>query len=304
MSSNLCSTHDDQSEQKFPLELELRIFETAARRHPETMPTLLRVARRVCVWIEPLLYETLIIGSSLVSKNPFTRNLHNPALLDALEMKPAAFLKENVRNLLIYGYINEETLSLLFPACSGVQNLAVYLTRPTFLLPHLGAMKFRRLEIFLRQMFYPALVDLSLPAFAALTHLGMPHDNLSGAVGLDELQTGLASLPCLTHLHLADAPRSFLSGVLSNCQRLQVLISWYNEWFTESLPDRCRELSIDDPRFILMATNTEDFPGDWKAGTQGGLDYWAMADLFVAKRRRGEVQPPSRCWIESFDMLV
>ncbi|KAJ7879703.1 hypothetical protein B0H13DRAFT_1571256, partial [Mycena leptocephala] len=44
-----------------PPELERIIFELAAFVNPASMPSLLLVAPRVKIWIEPLLYETLII---------------------------------------------------------------------------------------------------------------------------------------------------------------------------------------------------------------------------------------------------
>ncbi|KAJ7928326.1 hypothetical protein B0H13DRAFT_2311607 [Mycena leptocephala] len=41
----------------FPPDLEREIFGTTALMYPGEMPTLLRVARRVLIWIEPLLYR-------------------------------------------------------------------------------------------------------------------------------------------------------------------------------------------------------------------------------------------------------
>lgn len=178
---------------------------------------------------------------------------------------------------------------MVFTACSDVRNLAAYMTRPLVLLPHLSAMRFERLEIDIRQLFDPAPVDFSLPAFSGLTHLALPHDDLTFG-DLYHFKAGLASLPHLTHLHVFNAPRPFLCEVLSNCRRLQILIYLYDSE-PRPLEDISRDLSIDDVRFVLTMSEVDYFPADWKAGTQGGQDYWARADIFVAKRRRGEVQP-------------
>ncbi|KAJ6472487.1 hypothetical protein C8R45DRAFT_1013148 [Mycena sanguinolenta] len=85
------STKDDPV---FPPEIEQEIFRTTAVLYPKMVPTLLRVARRVHVWIEQLLYKTLHI-SSLQAKGA-----SEEALLYALDRKPPDFLK-TIRRLSI-----------------------------------------------------------------------------------------------------------------------------------------------------------------------------------------------------------
>ncbi|KAJ6477508.1 hypothetical protein C8R45DRAFT_1157305, partial [Mycena sanguinolenta] len=39
------------------------------------------------------------------------------------------------------------------------------------------------------------------------------------------------------------------------------------------------------------------------AETRGGIDFWARADAFIAKKQRRKIQPGSRCWIEIEDRI-
>ncbi|KAJ7256087.1 hypothetical protein C8J57DRAFT_1517809 [Mycena rebaudengoi] len=61
--------------------------------------------------------------------------------------------------------------------------------------------------------------------------------------------------------------------------------------------------SVDDPRFVLMWLSNDEYAEDWKVGVEGGRDFWVRAELFIAKRKRGEIQPASRYWIEDADIL-
>ncbi|KAJ7618285.1 hypothetical protein DFH06DRAFT_1012088 [Mycena polygramma] len=76
----------------FPLDLKREIFETMALLHPSQIPTLLRVARRVLCWIEPLLYRTLRITES----NPGMARAH----LKAMKSKPPVFFRA-VRHIIL-----------------------------------------------------------------------------------------------------------------------------------------------------------------------------------------------------------
>ncbi|KAJ7241534.1 hypothetical protein C8J57DRAFT_1368816 [Mycena rebaudengoi] len=111
-------------------------------------------------------------------------------------------------------------------------------------------------------------IDPSRPLFRTLTHLDM----LAGTEG-QPLNFQFAQFPALTHLgmHGARPPP---------CPRLHVLIS--KIWFWSSWNRMQAHQPIDaDPRFTLGA----------------------HAELFIDKRRRGEVEPASRFWIEESDQI-
>jgi hypothetical protein len=40
-----------------------------------------------------------------------------------------------------------------------------------------------------------------------------------------------------------------------------------------------------------MCLPNEHYVEDWKVGVEGGEDFWVRAELFIAKRKRGEIQP-------------
>ncbi|KAJ7234916.1 hypothetical protein C8J57DRAFT_1531192 [Mycena rebaudengoi] len=100
----------------FPPELEQKIFEAAALAHPGMIPTFLRVAQRVRIWIEPFLYRVIWFDSEE----------RVAAQTTALRSKPPSFFKE-VRHLFFDGTNTrwrEEGLSLL-RLCTNVDNLVV-----------------------------------------------------------------------------------------------------------------------------------------------------------------------------------
>jgi hypothetical protein len=54
-------------------------------------------------------------------------------------------------------------------------------------------------------------------------------------------------------------------------------------------------LIIDDVNFVYMDLGYRNvyLCDGWLAQTRGGIDFWARADAFVEKKRRGEIQPSS-----------
>ncbi|KAJ7904827.1 hypothetical protein B0H13DRAFT_1881616 [Mycena leptocephala] len=85
----------------------------------------------------------------------------------------------------------------------------------------------------------------------------------------------LALLPALTHVRMR------AKRILASCKRLETLV--LNPTGQENLP------FIDDHRFVYVVT--ENYREDWVTGTQGGTDFWAIADAVVAKN--GEAKSPS-----------
>lgn len=153
-------------------------------------------------------------------------------------------------------------------------------------------MNLQRLTARFDNIFEPSFIALTLrmPSFTTITHL-------------DTLGTpsywvvpGLPLLPALTHVCLFHMKSSDLNYALLNCKKLQVLINvayiFRDRLTLRLLGAMYQELSINDPRLVLAEMPSSDARvKDWQVGTQGGLDLWARADLFVDKKRRGEIQP-------------
>ncbi|KAJ7489043.1 hypothetical protein FB451DRAFT_1552954 [Mycena latifolia] len=263
---------DDSS--AFPLELEREIFETAARLHPETIAALLRVAHRVLVWIEPLLYRTLVIT--------------HRGQLEAVLQKSPSFMSENVRNLMFWmDERNEDMSTLLLSLCTGIQALALF-NPPFQLFGFLGPLHMRRLTLPISSLYYArALLLPTSPFLADLTHLHI-HSQRNMAF---PSHFSLGALPSLTHLCF-ECPGVFshvaaeLYKVLEDCKKLQVYVCMFDSHEeleqSEVVPERPW---IDDPPVVIMALTRTAFVRDWRLGVAGGRDFWARADEFIAKKR-------------------
>ncbi|KAJ7131408.1 hypothetical protein C8R44DRAFT_774792 [Mycena epipterygia] len=274
----------------FPPELERLIFEFAAEFDPKSIPNLLLVSQRVNEWIERVKYSTVTSSGSGGS-------CRLGALKRAVQsgLKPASFFQDTVRHLFVeHNVLDEDDLREILSTCSGVRSLLVMpfdSSRPA-LLPSLAAIKPRRLCVVLETIFGTAeLIDLSHPMFTSVTHLDLFGIDLQGP------WLTLSLLPALTHLSFLDLYNYNVgTELLSKCEKLEVLIRMASNGYASD-----RSLSIDDVRFVCMVLGYYEYVEDWIIGTQGGMDFWARADAFVAKKRRGEIEPDWRCWIEDGD---
>ncbi|KAJ6482573.1 hypothetical protein C8R45DRAFT_1001904 [Mycena sanguinolenta] len=279
----------------FPPELEREIFETAAELYPETIRSLLYVSRRVHDWIEWIQYRTV---------TPFGTLLTCPAVVlsDSIQanLKTEAFFRDRVRHLHISGF-NREALEIapkLLAMCTRVQSLRMTIDvdqiQPDLILPALGALKLRRLCAYLKFIFAGSIPS-HMPIVASVTHLNIL-DWLPTTT--DQLSSWLIQFPVLTHVTIRHDSVSLAKNILGLCKNLQVLIFLQQEWAKyrtrEDVPRG------EDDRFVWMLTNFVR-ETDWVFGSNGGVDVWTRAEIFIAKRRRGEIVPNSRCWIERAD---
>ncbi|KAF7368607.1 hypothetical protein MVEN_00184600 [Mycena venus] len=266
-----------------PVELEREIFELTAFLHPECMLALVLVARRVKIWIKPMLYQTISVHQHMF-KCEFSR-LPLRAVAKLITSQPVA-LRYHTRHICFAGVQMSEMVVDLLSRCGVAENLAFIKTPcPAALLPILGALPLQRLSLALSHSFqlfpWPNPFDGRHSIFSQLTHL----DILDPHVEIDEWRTwsGLAQIPRLTHLstrtHMSE---SVLHGVLQHCKLLQVLVWVYG--IQELLDEnRARAELTDDPRFVTLVSG--ELLLDWEAGARGGEDYWARANALVKKRR-------------------
>ncbi|KAJ7229895.1 hypothetical protein GGX14DRAFT_581577 [Mycena pura] len=277
------------SEPVLPPELERNIFETAAVRHPRFIPTLLRVARRCLVWIEPLLYKVVRGNNYLLAA----------ATLNAVRSKPPTFLHGAVRHLSLeigYPWLGDVAKEVL-AACTGVTDIIIDRSYALpAILPLLSAMRLQRLSVTLGYLFGSfAAIDLTHPLFASLTHLDA-FDETENAED-NTICAQIPLLPALTHLCL-NGPVAWaqVETLLAECPRLRVLafvVPWPHtaQWVQNG--------SIRDARLVVTAESNQnhwDYWRHWEIGAAGGRDVWAWADEFVAKKRSGSIQV-SRFWL-------
>ncbi|KAJ7098941.1 hypothetical protein C8R44DRAFT_356023 [Mycena epipterygia] len=264
-----------------PPELEYYIFQIAALSDLKGIPNLLLVAQRVRIWLEPLIYRIVVFQNPLPGLRCFTSDDFHPATYT----KSPSFFREHVRHLCVgRGDVTGIDLDIVLSTCSGVQNLFLFTLRSDVrpnLLALLSPMPLRRLCINLKRMFDSTAIDFSHAIFANITHL----DVLDYSDSND--WTGLALLPCLTHLAFNDddAELAVLQRILSDCASLQVFVLLCSP----SL-DELRALETD-MRFMVLGGDPVHYREDWQRGVLGRTDYWDTAEAFIAKRRAGIMNP-------------
>ncbi|KAF7369295.1 hypothetical protein MVEN_00257300 [Mycena venus] len=275
----------------FPPELEQEIFEMTVYLYPESTPVLVFVCRRVYEWAVRIKYNT-VTPTGVQLSCPYRvlqRGIRSKS-------KPISFFLRVQHLYILYGNQLQETLA----ACTAVQSLAILPRVPSWIFPDLAALRPRRLSIRL----VPLLdnMDLCRPTFTFVTHLHM-FDHVSElSEHMDRGLHLLSLLPALTHLAVNIAAR--VAPMLARCKKLRVLVHWMRSktWKSGSPPPEDLKFDNDD-RVVCIVVEDWTCQNDWVTGTKGGMDFWARADAFVTMKRRGEIKPSSRCWIEEGDEI-
>ncbi|KAJ7059492.1 hypothetical protein C8F01DRAFT_1295450 [Mycena amicta] len=153
-----------------PEDLEREILLLAASEDSKSIASLVRVAKRTQLWLDPLLYRVLLLleysdGLAFIE--------------DHLKRKPDSVWRDGPRHLYLSLGDDERTvcaLETLLRKYTEVEDLNFFLPayQPRrFLAPLDEMMNLKRLHIQLERLFDGALssIDLSRPAFANLTHL-------------------------------------------------------------------------------------------------------------------------------------
>ncbi|KAJ7446358.1 hypothetical protein FB451DRAFT_1291974 [Mycena latifolia] len=275
----------------FPPELEREIFETTALVHPSTIPVVLRVARRIHIWIEPFLYTAVHVGK----EPPYSAM--GRAILRAVKFKPASFFHNAVRHLFLDTSApwTFDEASVVLKLCTGLVGFTSWggYTDPT-LLPILRdrELPLRRLSTDLHCLFgaYES-IDLTHSLFAFITRL-----EIFDAIYEDDTRiiARLLTLPALTHLRLSEnVPWKHIETLLAECPRLELLISLFPRMKAPGAIQRARMSPIQDAHFVI--TVYRNFPETWKV-YRSQPDSWSLAEDFVSARRSGSIHPRRR-WL-------
>ncbi|KAJ6592596.1 hypothetical protein B0H19DRAFT_1245453 [Mycena capillaripes] len=269
-----------------PVELEREIFHMSARSRLLSIPTFMLVAWRVKLWLEPVLYETILLSNDMAQKMEGHPVHSGDTLIPLLEQRPS-FFRENVRNMLIRyarSFDDEKTILL---RCRSVENLWLNQsdTRPD-LISVVEDLPLKRLHCSLDILFgSPEKIDFTHRLFTGITHLQLFDSQMNPELYLD-----LASLPHLSHLSICDSDLiSIAPKLLQTCHSLRILIFVGLVSCEHTLGNHAHtsERLLKDPRFVAM--DCENEVGDWQRGSRTGIDYWSRAEDFVAKRRLGKV---------------
>ncbi|KAJ7059739.1 hypothetical protein C8F01DRAFT_1145501 [Mycena amicta] len=268
---------------RLPPELEREVCELTALMHPETVPTLIRVAQRIHEWTEPFLYRTVRVRPSR----------HFDAFLRALRTKPPSFLAASVRNI-HFESVPECTYELcleIISKCPGIIRLGTtrVFTGPRTLEPLNTLRNVRHLALSLCPLFQgPQNVDPAVePIFAHITHLSL-HDTMSSE-SHQVICSVLPRMPCLTHIRVNSyqLPAEVVRQLLSTCARLEILLATAG---SNSLFNGLG-YPLGDPRLVWgrtseWASSYAEFWDDWEKGALGLVDFWALAAEAVERRKR------------------
>ncbi|KAJ7248027.1 hypothetical protein C8J57DRAFT_1358626 [Mycena rebaudengoi] len=262
-------------EPRLPPELEREIFTRAAISHPETIPVLLPVARRVLIWIEPLLYRVARVSVNW-NRDTFPGAPFTSATLKA---KPPSFFHTAIRHVLV-----DEPPERLPPGfvdilanCTQIVSFAALRNvTPPWLLPILERVKPQRLTISLSRLFQGRTSDLANPLFTSLTHLDLFTDfrTMDGDVHCD-----FSLLP--------EIAAHRIQTILADCRNLRVLADLFPPHRRAAALAVASNPPPTDRRFVVVPW--KNHWADWGLGTRGGADFWARADDFIARKMRGEI---------------
>ncbi|KAF8212640.1 hypothetical protein K438DRAFT_2009980 [Mycena galopus ATCC 62051] len=238
--------------------------------------------------VHPLLYRVLILNSTA-----------SESYLSAIQSKSPEFLCMAVRHVLLVASM-PETINNALLECTGIESLMVQGEWQPHLLPILNKTRPRKLNLSVQDDGSQwAKSTLNQPLFLSLTHLEIFTDPSEQADGehWDDWWSGLAALPALTHLCLSEElSNDILRPALAECPRLIVAINAF--WMPVDAGSLfaagyAQDLTIEDSRIVVMLV--EDCKKDWKTGAGGGEDFWARAEKFVARKRRGEIESAISC---------
>ncbi|KAJ7461168.1 hypothetical protein FB451DRAFT_1562985 [Mycena latifolia] len=268
----------------FPSELEREIFEICALSRPISIPKLMLVAWRVKEWIEPILYRTITIGSGVEPEETHPIFPTAKILFKAVRHKPSTFLQNTVRNLYLLNHFVDDFPALL-ASCKGLENLwmrALTAGRDDSVLLPLFA-SFRLKHLYSNVNWFLRAFPPTHPFFSQITHLEL-FDYVD-----DTTISSLSLIPQLTHLSFTQSPFiPMCLHILDTYPSLCVLVfldRWRGDLFGIYAP-----ALANDVRFVVI--RHRGFLQDWHRGVSTGSDYWRRAEIFIAKRRSGEIDAP------------
>ncbi|KAJ7663411.1 hypothetical protein DFH06DRAFT_348415 [Mycena polygramma] len=248
----------------------MKIFEIAAYSQPKSIAKLLLVARRVRVWLEPLLYSILSISLDVMGF-PFTDPPYGSARMTLpdwrkiLKTKSPAFLRVSVRCVALLMMPKASVVSVL-SSCSRISRLALWHIPPEpTTLPLIAAMPLLRLSADLA-LFGPPGVDFGRPILSQPTHLDTFTKELCANTWLT-----LACLPCLTHIAITIGPgradTAAVPNILVNCTSIEALVLLSHQAAGREQYD----YFSDDPRILIILVGFR-FLEHWERSAHGYED--------------------------------
>ncbi|KAF8069962.1 hypothetical protein FPV67DRAFT_994905 [Lyophyllum atratum] len=267
---------------RFPDDLQRLIFEIAARADGKTARRLVLVARHVRKWIEPILYECLIIRSQR----------EGTLLFETIGSKPRGFFATHVKSLAIGDSVTFQRSKAILAACSqNIVNLAVWgnTRNPTIFLPFIRSQNIRRLSLMSQHS-----SELSFPPslLSSLTHLMIldgPYSwfqireaarhRKSSDVTDPEYHNAIALFRSLTHFGVCSQNWGRAQTILKVAGNLKYFVVILPPHFRATTIIAQRIQEIGDRRVVLVEhTHTME---SWEASVRGEAGIWERAEKLV-----------------------
>ncbi|KAF7329472.1 hypothetical protein MKEN_00209600 [Mycena kentingensis (nom. inval.)] len=282
----------DYDHPRLPPELEREVFETAALRHPRSIPRILCVCQRSNGWIEPFLYR--VVHST------------DEQCVASMARRTPEFISSAVRALCLTSgrtIWSATDIEATLGNCTNLTHLVLgsrYARRAH--LPLLATMRLQRLAVCLHMLFGGRMrVDLtSTPtAFASITHLDLYDDFRTprDAIFIPSLLSTaaqIAALPALTHLRVFADLHPDVAQTFHDTARLEVIILIHLEAREQLEVWLLQSALRDDPR-VVLASGVEGWE-DWENGARGRVDQWARAEKLIKARHVGS-EPRTAWWL-------
>ncbi|KAJ7054591.1 hypothetical protein C8F01DRAFT_1162082, partial [Mycena amicta] len=288
-----------------PEDLEREIFETTAQLHPAGIPTLLRVARRVHIWLGPFLYRVIC-----VSEFP-----QRAVLFDTMRYYPEV-LQQGVRYLCFdpRNTLSTQDIAHLLALCPLVVDL-VLLHGYSILdnLPHIARMQdLRRVTCTVRSLFGSLdAIDFARAngrgIFSRVTHLELVETSTFIHVQHDaKWSRMLRAFPSLTHMSWVTPQVDDLSWLrvqktLDMVPQLRIFVFI---WIKDTLYRPFTQVNaapVRDIRF-MAGSYAQGQRGrlwvEWEDSAKGmACDYWDRGEMFLERKQKCEIDA-SQVWMD------
>ncbi|KAJ6593249.1 hypothetical protein B0H19DRAFT_1089528 [Mycena capillaripes] len=279
-----------------PEDLEREIFEIAACSRPRAIPKLMLVARRVKLWVEPLLYRTITLSRANDTSAEYPAHSQD-TLFSILGSESRPALRSAVRNFL-FVWLPPADGTFVLSRCPGIENLYMSSSQVSELLPSVAdLLNLKRLHCNMSVLFSSApggQIDFTHRLFERITHLELLDYYEPADLARDsERWCTIARLPALTHLAFYTANFVTIAlPLLQTCPSLLILVlklgpGEYAETIVDVRPD-AQELA-KDPRFVVMDRRKGGATSDWERGAYMGRDFWTTAEEYIRKRSAREI---------------
>ncbi|KAF8887543.1 hypothetical protein BD779DRAFT_1526836 [Infundibulicybe gibba] len=258
-----------------PAELQREIFLTAATAQPGSVPQLSLVARWICLWVQPKLYEMVTLGAN-----------DTTLFLRTMDSKPSDFFTAHVKKLCLSVSVRAENATRILSICTRIICLALwvdYLSSPihaAVFTSLITPLPLKRLSIELNHL--NRLIDASAAGNHAwhteLTHLDIifwTHEESPRIPGLGILSSITNLALWLRHSRIDDPL----------CVKVLLIITDEDEQVGTH-----DQVVFNDPRVVLMPY--PDVVRDWEASVRGLPSTWSEAEEIA----EGQIQAAAHGW--------